>query len=147
MPQPGERRAVRLFADACHECWRVVQDPVLKRPGASPRFARALAMMAQIGEPDVEPGGAEKVREPCVQPEPMIRKRAMDQEHRGAAIAIGTQPVQRELDPVGRRQPARGSAFRHSYRPAARYASSSSSTGWRARAAMPAAASPAPICM
>src|SRR2546423_12663162 len=87
MPQPGERRAVRLFADACHECWRVVQDPVLKRPGAAPRFARALAMMAQIGEPDVEAGGAEKIRHPCVQPEAEASECPAHETNSGAPIA------------------------------------------------------------
>src|SRR5262245_10813155 len=37
--------------------------------------------------------------------------------------------------------------LRHSYRPAARYASSSSSTGWRTATALPAAFRPAPICI
>jgi len=86
-------------------------------------------MMPQVGEPDVEPRGAEKMRHPCVQPEAVVGKGAMDEEHSRAAIAIGTQAVEGELDAVGRREaPGRG-ASRHSYRPAARYASSSSSTG------------------
>src|SRR5438270_11498945 len=138
MPQPGERRAVRLFADACDECWRVVQDPVLKRPGAAPWFARAVAMMAQIGEPDVEPGGAEKIRHPCVQPEAVVGECPVHEDNGGAAIAIGAQAVQSHLDPIGRGESPGEGASRHSYRPAARYPAANHSTGWRTRPSIPA---------
>src|SRR6266436_1271357 len=154
MPQPGERRAVRLLAHARDESGGVMEDPVLKRPGAAPWFARALAVMAHVGEPHVEPGGTKKMRHPAggrsvtgVQPEAVVREGTVHEEDGGAAIAMGTQPMQSELDAVGRGESPGGGTAGHSYRPAARYASSSSSTGWRARAAMPAAASPAPICM
>src|SRR5260370_11774954 len=145
MPQPGERRAIRLFAHARDERRSVVEHPVLERPGTAPWFARALAMMPQVGEPDVEPRGAEKMRHPGVQPEAVVGKGAMDEENSRAAIPIGANSVQGKLDAIGRGETPSGS--RHSYRPAARYASSSSSTGCRARAAIPSAECPAPICI
>jgi hypothetical protein len=49
--------------------------------------------MAQIGEPDVEPGGAEVIRHPCVQPEAVVREGPVHEKDRGTAIAMGAQAM------------------------------------------------------
>jgi len=114
MSNPRERRAVRFLAHARDERRRVVEHPVLERPGPAPWFARAFAVVAQVGEPDVEPGGAEEVRHAPgrrsvrgMQPEPMVRKGAMDEQHRWTPVAKCPQPVQRQLDAVRGRDPPR----------------------------------------
>src|SRR5216110_334063 len=53
MPDPGQRRAVRFLTHARDERRRVVEHPVLERPRPPARFARALPVVAQVGEPDV----------------------------------------------------------------------------------------------
>jgi hypothetical protein len=66
-------------------------------------------MMPQIGKPDIETSGAEKMRHAAaarrvpivgMEPEPMIRERTMYKEHGGPAVAERAQPVQGELDAV-----------------------------------------------
>jgi hypothetical protein len=88
----------------------VVQDPVFERPGEGPRLACALTVMAQVGEPDVEPLGAKEVRASSLgtmQPGAVVRERAMDQQDGGPTIPKGAEPVQREIDAITRRQVAR----------------------------------------
>src|SRR6266566_4982122 len=61
---PREWRAVGLFAHASNQCGRIVQDPILERPGTASRFARAFAMMPEIGEPYVQASGTEEMSHP-----------------------------------------------------------------------------------
>src|SRR6266540_3624231 len=103
--QPGEWRPIRLFTHARDERRSVVEHPVLERPRTAPWFTRALAMMPQVGEPHVEPRGAEKMRHPGVQPEAMVGKGAMDEENSRAAIAIGAMPAAASPAPICMRHP------------------------------------------
>src|SRR2546425_5690442 len=119
MPQPRERCAVRFFAHARDKGGCVAQDPVLKRPGAAPGFAGALAVMAHVGEPNIEPRSAEKMRHPSVgrsvtsvQPEAMVRESSVHEEDGRAAIAMGAQAMQSELHTVGRGESPGGGAAR-----------------------------------
>ena len=97
---PGERRAVRFLAHARHQCRSIPQDPVFERPGPAARFAGALAMVAQVREPDIETGGAQKMRHAAgrstiggMQPHAVIGERAVHEQHRGPAVAVRAQPV------------------------------------------------------
>src|SRR2546426_7238371 len=78
-----------------------------------------------------------------MEPEAVAGEGAVDEQQCGAAVAKRAKPVQRQLHAVGRGEAARA----HPYRPAARYEASSNSTGWRTRARILAAASPAPSCI
>ena len=128
---PGERRAVGFFAHARNQRGRVVQHPVFERPGTAPRLARTVSVMTQIGEPDIQTGGAEKMRQPAgsrfsaaigpvgrMQPKPVVGEGAVYQQHGGPAIPMSAQAVQGQFHAVGRRDAA--CASRHSYRPATR---------------------------
>ena len=70
--------------------------------------------LMQIGEPDVQSRGAEKVRHSArrgavgrTQPEAMVREGAVHEQDRGAPVTKGAQTVQRQLHAVGRRHAAR----------------------------------------
>jgi len=65
--------------------------------------------MAQVREPHVVALGAKEVCQPssiAVQPGPVVREGAVHEEDRGPPIAVGAEPVQRQLHAVGRGQVA-----------------------------------------
>src|SRR5438552_18152631 len=105
MSEPRERCAVRLFAHARDERGCVVQDPVLKRPGAAPWFARALPVMPQVGEPHSEPGRTETMPHPsglrsvaAVQPTAAARACPGHEKDGRTAIPTAAPAMQRQLD-------------------------------------------------
>jgi len=72
--------------------------------------------MAQVGEPHVEPRRAEKVRHPArivpilrMQPEAVVRERAVHEQHGGTAVPVSTQAVQRQIHAVRRGDATRAS--------------------------------------
>ena len=93
---PPEEAACRLEAP----------PPLGPTPLAAPRLARATAVMAQISEPDVESAAEEIVRESSrvrpPHPDAMTRERAVHEQGSRAAVAVGAEPVERELHTVVR---------------------------------------------
>jgi len=108
--EPRQGCAVSLLVHPGHEGRRIAQHPVLECPRQRPWLARAVTVMAQVGEPDVEPLGAEEVRQPAagaVQECAMVREGAVHQQDCRATVAVGAQPVQGQIDAVARGDVAR----------------------------------------
>jgi len=88
------------------ECGGIVQHPVLEGPRQRSRLAGAVAVMAQIGEPNVEPLRTEEMRQPsawAVQECAVVRESAVHEQYRGPPVAMGAEPVQGQVHPVDRR--------------------------------------------
>jgi len=95
---------------ACDERRGVAQRPILEGPRQRSRLTRTVAVMAQVGEPNVKALGAEEVRQPPggpVQEGAVVRESAVHEEDRGPPVAVGAQPMQRQVDPVDRGDVAR----------------------------------------
>jgi hypothetical protein len=72
--------------------------------------------MAQIGGPHVEAALGEIVGAPAARPQPVAGERAVHQEDGGPAVAVGAEPVERQLDAVV----GQDASLVHAYIPAAR---------------------------